>query len=101
MYEVRNSHLQITANEGCSWLVQPAMTVTLTGYLDGLGYLMEMPELNSVILEMEIESAGYDRDTGESTVVTWTFSDSTILKTLSLLAEAVMAVRSEDQRQGI
>ena len=93
-HRIKTLHHEVITTDGCDWLVGPAETVTLTGHVEGTGVMFPNEGRRAVRLDMEIETYGWDRDTGESNTVVWTFEADHRLDALSMLvsmAERVLA----------
>lgn len=93
-HRIKTLHHEVVSTDGCDWIVGPAETVTLTGHVEGTGVMTPQDARHPVRLEMEIETFGWDPDTGEQNTVTWVFEADHRIEALSMLvsmAERVLA----------
>ena len=99
MYRIKTPYLEVTATKGCAWLQGPALTVRMDGYMDGLGTITKDNGITT--LEIDVETFGWDKDTGEMNTVTWTFTGFSTLSVMSMLQQMVRRVREADLEQDL
>lgn len=96
MRSIKTPHHEAVATDGCDWLVGPAETVTLTGHVEGIGVMFPNEGRHPVRLDMEINTGGWDRDTGEPNTVVWTFVADHRLDAIGMLIGMAERVRAAD-----
>ena len=97
MYRIKTPFLDITATKGCAWLVEPALTVRMNGYMDGLGHVTKGTKGHT--LEIDVETYGWDKDTGEMNTVTWTFHGDSTLAVMAMLKSMVARARDAELQE--
>jgi hypothetical protein len=96
MHRIKTLHHEAVTTDGCDWIVGPAETVVLTGHVAGTGVMTPHDGRHPVRLEMEIETFGWDRDTGEPNTVTWVFEAEHRIEAISMLISMAERVRAAD-----
>lgn len=99
---IKTPNHEAIASEGCDWIVGPAETVTLNGPISGWGVMVEQDAVHPFLLEMEIDTGIWDRETGEIKTVTWVFEADEALGALVMLvemAERIHAAQVEAEKE--